>query len=164
LPKTICLEEASMSSRSDRDFIDNAGKDLRHEDQTAFTPIGSGRFLDSWSGFWGGILIAIAGGALVPHAPWLSGLMILAGYGATAWALGGSESRLGRSLRFGFAYSAALGASILAGTILFPQTTWSLIGAAGERHLIFCGLAGLPWALGLAKYIHLLFRPRLWPA
>jgi hypothetical protein len=112
----------------------------------------------AWSGFWGGILIGIAGGALVPLAPWLGGALIFAGYGMTAFALAKSPNRFARALRFGFGTSAIVGGATLAGAALFPETTGSLIATLGERHLIFRGVVTMPWALTLIKFTYGLFR------
>ncbi len=147
-----------MSSRSDREFIDPIGNNLPREDETLFIPVSRDGFPDNLSGFWGGILLGIGGGALIPHAPWLSGLLIAAGYGMTTNALAGSKNRLSRALRFGFGLSAAAGAALVLGEVLFPRSTMSFIAAAGERHLIFCGAAAMPWMIGLVRFIYRLFR------
>src|SRR5262245_35844252 len=140
-----------MSSRQDRDEIDYFEDTAQHEDETIFFPVPESR-PDNWTGFYSGILIGIAGGALAPLAPWLSGLLISAGYGLTALTLKRTGNRFIRALRFGFALAALAGAVILAGEILFPKAAWRFIEMAGERSLIFASVAATPWLLALIRY------------
>ena len=143
-----------MSSRPRRDIIDDLDDSSQNEDETLFLPVRPDSGPDSWSAFYGGILIGIVGGALVPHALWLGGALIFIGYGMTAYTLRGRLNRFVRALRFGFGFSALVGAAIVAGCVLFPKSTWSLVAFVAERHLIFIGTMAMPWAISLAKYVH----------
>jgi hypothetical protein len=147
-----------MSSRSQRDFIDYIDDHSLHEDETPFIPVRPDGPPDSWSAFFGGTIIGISGGALVPFAPWLAGALVAIGYGMTAYTLGGSRNRFVRALRFGFAIPALIGAATVVGEALSPSTTWSIVKFLGDRHLIFCGLAAMPWVLTLLKYTYGFFR------
>jgi hypothetical protein len=98
------------------------------------------------------------GGALAPLAPWLSGLLILAGYALTAFTLKSTGNRFIRALRFGFGVTALLGAVMLACEILFPKAAWHFIEMAGQRSLIFASVALTPWLLGLIRYVFALAR------
>ena len=143
-----------MAAETPRDLIDYVDDNSQHEDETPFLPVrpddGSP---DAWSAFWGGMLIGIAGGALVPLAPWLGGSLIFAGYGMTALSLRGSRRRFGRALGFGFALLSFVGAAMVLGQIFFPYTTASLIAAAAARHLIFISIATLAWPIAILKYL-----------
>src|SRR5208337_5652269 len=114
-----------MAQPSPRDFIEYIDDETQNEDETPFFPVRPDSGPDGWSGFWGGILIGVAGGALVPLAPWLGGSLIFAGYGMTALSLRGSKSRFARALSFGFALLAFVGAAMLLGQIVFPNATAS---------------------------------------
>jgi hypothetical protein len=148
-----------MSSRSPRDLIDYIGDNPSISNEAPIVPRRYG-FLDTWSGFLGGILLGIAGGALIPIGPWLGGLLILAGYGMAASVLRGSRNGYTNALRFGFIVSAIIGLALIVGHALFPRSTWSVISFFADRHLIFSGVAALPWAVSAVKYIIGLFRPR----
>jgi hypothetical protein len=146
-----------MSSRTRRELFDlDLVNDLSgpHRDELPASPQDN----PIWSRFWGGILIGIAGGALLPLGPWLGGALILAGYGMTAFALGKSSSRFVRALRFGFGVSAVVGAATLAGAVLSPVSTSSLVTALSERHLVFLGVTAMPWVLAPIKYVYGFFR------
>ncbi|MGA8771411.1 MAG: hypothetical protein WB610_13700, partial [Rhodomicrobium sp.] len=99
-----------MAPRSPRDVIEYFDDNSEHEDETAFFPIRPDGPPDSWSFFWGGILIGLAGAGLVTLAHWLAGLLIFAGYGMTAASLRGSRTRFARPLGFGYALLACVGA------------------------------------------------------
>jgi hypothetical protein len=146
-----------MSSRQDRDEIDFFEDTAKQEDETVFIPAG-GNAPDSWTAFYSGILIGLAGGALASLAPWLSGLLIVAGYGLTAFTLKSAASRFIRALRFGFGIAALAGAVMLAGEILFPKAVWHCIELASRRSLIFASVALAPWLLGFIRYIYALIR------
>jgi hypothetical protein len=148
-----------MSSGPDRDeFLDYLDDKSQHEDETLFMPVPDSR-PDSWSVFYSGILIGIIGGSLIALAPWLSGLLVFAGYGVTAMTFKGRGNRLSRALRFGFGSSALFGAAILGGETVFPETEWGFIEAASNRHLTFAGIALMPWAAAVLRYAYALFRP-----
>lgn len=146
-----------MSSRQDRDEIDLFEDTAHHEDETLFIPVPESA-PDSWTAFYSGILIALGGGALASLAPWLSGLLVLAGYGLTALTLKSTGNRFIRALRFGFGIAALLGAVMLACEIMFPQAAWHFIEMAGKRSLIFASVALTPWLLGLIRYVFALAR------
>jgi hypothetical protein len=146
-----------MSSRQDHDEIDYFEDTAQHEDETLFIPVPEST-PDSWTAFYSGILIGLAGGGLMTLAPWLSGLLILAGYGLTALTLKSTGNRFIRALRFGFGLAALAGGVMLAGEILFPKVAWHYIAKAGERNLIFASVAVTPWILGLIRYIYALAR------
>jgi hypothetical protein len=135
-----------MSSRDndDFDFFDTG----HHEERTP----------DSWTAFYSGILIGLVGGALATLAPWLSGVLILVGYGLTALTLKSTGSRFIRALRFGFGVAALAGAIMLACEILYPTAAWRFIEMAGERSLIFVSVAVTPWMLGLIRYVYVMAR------
>jgi hypothetical protein len=144
-----------MSSGSDRDEIIDFFEDKsQNEDEAPLSSVPG-----SWSAFYSGILIGIIGGSLIGLAPWLSGLLIFAGYGVTAMTFKGPGNRLSRALRSGFGSSAIFGAVILGGEAVFPATEWGLIEAASNHHLTFAGIALMPWLAGLIKYVYALFRP-----
>ena len=143
-----------MASRPPSDFIDYVDDETQDEDDTPFFPVRPATLLDTWSGFFGGILIGLAGGALIPLAPWLGGLMVFAGYGMTALTLSGSRNRFARALSFGFGILALAGGIMLLGTIFFPAFTWSFVAAAAQHHVVFVSVAALAWVIGVAKYIY----------
>jgi hypothetical protein len=145
-----------MSSRQNRDETDFL-EDTAHEDENLFIPLPEST-PDSWTAFYVGILIGITGGALATLAPWLSGLLILAGYGLTASTLKSTASRFIRALRFGFALAALSGAVLLAGEVLFPKAIWHFLEVAGRRSLIFVSVLAAPWLLGLIRYAYALAR------
>ncbi len=143
-----------MAVESPRDLIDYIDDTSQHEDETAFIPVRpDGGSPDAWSGFWGGMLIGIAGGALVPLAPWLGGSLIFAGYGMTALTLRGSRNSFARALGFGFALLSGVGAAMVVGQIFLPYTTASLIAAAAARHILFISIATLAWPIALLRYL-----------
>src|SRR5208337_4455574 len=139
-----------MSSGPNHDMIDYVEDTSQHEDETLFLPVPE-RGPDRWSVFYSGILMGIAGGGLVSLAPWLAGILILIGYGLTAFTLRASASRFVRALFLGFVLSASVGALLIAGEIFVPQTAWNLIAALSERHLIFPGVAAMPWVIGILR-------------
>ncbi|HZV21022.1 MAG TPA: hypothetical protein VE986_05680 [Hyphomicrobiales bacterium] len=141
-----------MSSGSRRDPYDFWDDGLRDDDYRR-------GYSDTWSGFWGGILLGIAGGALIPLGPWLGGLLMLAGYGMAASTLRSRRSRFAGALRFGFFISAIIGAALILGHGTAPAATWSIISYIGDRHLIFPGVAAIPWMLAILRYFYRLFRP-----
>ena len=152
-----------MSSDSGRDIGDFITGNSTDEDGTLFFPSPEGH-TDPWALFFSGILIGLAGGALVTVAPWLAGALIMTGYFLTALSLKGSSNRLANGLCFGFTISAILGAALIVGEIGAPKTTWRFIVAAGNRHLAFPSVALIPWALGILKYVHILiWRPKRRP-
>jgi hypothetical protein len=102
------------------------------------------------------MLIGVGAGALPTIAPWLAGLLIFIGYGAAAYALGGSRNRIARALSFGFGVMAAAGAAMGLGGIFFPEATWSAVSAVANRHALFLSVALLAWPIGFARYLHLL--------
>ena|SRR5215469_11947279 len=135
-----------MSSREnddDHDFFDTG-----HEESTP----------ESWTAFYSGILIGLAGGALATLAPWLSGVLILAGYALTAFTLKSTGGRFIRALRFGFGVAALAGGVILACEIMYPAVAWRFIEMASERSLVFVSVAVTPWLLGLLRYAYILTR------
>ncbi|MGB7915187.1 MAG: hypothetical protein WCF79_07860 [Rhodomicrobium sp.] len=142
-----------MAPRSPRDVIEYFDDNSEHEDETAFFPVRPDGPPDSWSFFWGGILIGLAGAGLVTLAHWLAGLLIFAGYGMTAASLRGSRTRFARALGFGYALLACVGAAMLLGTMFFPNVTASVIAAAAAHHVIFLSLATLAWPIALLKYV-----------
>ncbi len=147
-----------MSSSQERDMIDYIDDNSEDENETLFIPVRRDGPPGNWTGFYSGILIGVAGGGLVALAPWLGGALVFAGYAVTALTLKGPGSRFCRALRTGFWVSALVGASILAGEAFFPRTAWSLIQAASDRHVLFPGIAGMPWSIGLLKYLYVLIR------
>ena len=152
-----------MSSNSGHDIGDFITGNSTDEDGTLFLPSPEGH-TDPWALFFSGILIGLAGGALVTVAPWLAGGLIMTGYFLTALSLKGSSNRLANGLCFGFTISAILGAALIAGEIGAPKATWRFIVAAGNRHLAFPTVALIPWALGILKYVHILiWRPKRRP-
>ncbi|MGO9173355.1 MAG: hypothetical protein ACLP7P_15525 [Rhodomicrobium sp.] len=146
-----------MSSGPDRDMIDYVEDTSQREDETLFLPVPEPG-PDRWSAFYIGILVGIAGGGLVPLAPWLAGILVLTGYGLTAFTLRASTSRFARALFLGFVLSASVGAILIAGEIFVPQTAWNLIAALSERPLIFPGIAAMPWVIGILRYAYALVR------
>ncbi len=143
-----------MTAESPRDLIDYVDDNSQHEDETPFIPVRpDGGSPDAWSGFWGGMLIGIAGGALVPLAPWLGGSLVFVGYGVTALTLRGSRHSFARALGFGFALLSVVGAAMAVGQIFFPYTTASLIEAAAARHIIFISIATLAWPIAILRYL-----------
>ena len=146
-----------MSSGSDRDMIDYVEDTSQHEDETLFLPVPE-HGVDRWSVFYIGILTGIAGGGLVSLAPWLAGILILTGYGLTAFTLKAPSSRFARALLLGFVLSASVGGALLAGEVFFPQTVWNLIAAVSGRHLIFAYVAAMPWVIGILRYVYALVR------
>jgi hypothetical protein len=137
------------------DAIDYFDDDTQDEDVTLFLPVRPDSFLDGASGFIGGVLIGVSGGALAPIAPWLAGLLIFAGYGMAAFALGGRRNLFARSLSFGFFVLALAGAAMALGGVLFPRPTWSILSAISERHALFLSVAALAWPIGFARYLYL---------
>ena len=135
------------------DLIDYIDDDTQNEDETLFFPAPSDGFPDAWSGFFGGLLIGLAGGALVPIAPWLGGLLIFAGYLLAGLTLRRGRSRFSRALSFGFGILAVAGAALLFGQFLAADTASSLVAAAARQHMIFLSVAALPWLIGIVKYI-----------
>ncbi len=142
-----------MAARSPRDLIDYVYEDSENEDGSLFLPVPSDSGPDTWSAFWSGLLIGLAGAGLVTLAPWLGGLLVFVGYGMTALSLRGSRNGFGRALRFGYGLLALVGAAMLLGVIFFPNVTASVIGAAAERHLIFVSLATLAWPIALLRFV-----------
>lgn len=142
------------------DPIDYVDDDTQDEDVTLFIPVRPDSFLegDAVSGFLGGVLIGVSGGALAQIAPWLAGILIFAGYGMASYALGGRRHRLARALSFGFFVLALGGAAMAVGGVLFPRPTWAVVSAIAERHALFLSVAALAWLIGFARYIHLLSR------
>jgi hypothetical protein len=140
-----------MVARSPRDVIDYFDDNAENEDETPFLPVRpEGDFLNPWSGFYGGLLIGLAGGGLATLAPWLAGLLIFAGYGMTALTLRRTRRRLFRALGLGFGVIALAGAAVVLGEVFFPLTTSVILAAAAARHMIFLSVVALPWAIGFA--------------
>ena len=142
-----------MAARSPRDVIEYFDDTSQNEDETPFCPVPSDSSPDAWSAFWGGILIGLAGAALVTLAPWLAGSLIFAGYGMTALSLRGSRYGFLRALSFGYALLAFLGAAMVLGEVFFPNITASVIAAAAAHHVILISLATLAWPIALLKYL-----------
>lgn len=152
-----------MSSDSERDLGDYVTGNSTDEDGTLFLPVPEGN-TDPWTLFFSGILIGLAGGALVTVGPWLAGALIMTGYFLTALSLKGSSNRLANGLCFGFTISAILGAALIASEIGAPRETWRFIVEAGNRHLVFPSVALIPWALGIITYVNILiWRPKRRP-
>jgi len=148
-----------MSSNSDRDLADYLTGNSPNEDGTLFLSATDGT-RDPWAPFFCGILIGLAGSALVPAVPWIAGALIAIGYTTAACSLTGSKRRFAKALLFGFAATAILGAGLAATGLFAPRETWRFFEAAGGRHLIFPSLALMPWALGVLKYVYALLLPR----
>ena len=111
-----------MVARSPRDVIDYFDDNTENEDETPFLPVRpEGAFLNPWSGFYGGLLIGLAGGGLATLAPWLAGLLIFTGYGMTALTLRRTRRRLLRSFGLGFGVIALAGAAVVLGEVFFPR-------------------------------------------
>ncbi len=145
-----------MSSDQEGDVVDYVSDNAQHEDGSLFLPAPDGR-PDHLTFLFSGILLGMAGGALVPVSPWLAGVLILIGYGLTAYTLK-NKGALVRALRFGFAISAVLGAALLLGEILAPDAAWRAVSMAGERHLLFPGFVLMPWLLGILRYAYAIVR------
>ena len=144
-----------MAAGSQRDVVDYFDDNTQNENDTAFIPVRRGRFPDSWSGFFGGILIGAAGGALMTLAPWLGGLLVFAGYSLTAMMLRRSRNPFPRALSFGFIVLALAGAAIFLGVVLLPETTSAFLAAAAARHAILISVVTLAWLIGLVRYIYI---------
>lgn len=150
-----------MSSNSERDLADYVTDEPNtehNEDELLFLHAPEGGS-DPWAKFFTGILIGLAGGALVVIAPWLGGALIMTGYCLTAYSLMGSTNRFANGLCFGFAVSAVLGAALVASEIGAQKETLHFVAKAGQRHLVFPSVALFPWTLGLLRYLLLL----IWP-
>lgn len=142
-----------MSPGSDRDeFIDYLEDKSKHEDETLFLPV-SESGPDDWTAFYIGILTGIVGGGLIPLSPWLGGLFVFGGYAITALALKSARNGFSRALRFGFVFSAVLGAALVAARGYYPEWTWRFVEAASQRHVIFLSAAAIPWAAGILRYV-----------
>jgi hypothetical protein len=128
------------------DFIDS---------DPLFLPVHRHGFLDGMSGFFGGILIAVSGGALAGIAPWLGGSLIFAGYAMAASSLAGRRNLFARSLRFGFWALALTGAAMALGGVFYPRSTWAAVSAIADRHALFLSVAALAWPIAFARYLHL---------
>ncbi|MFZ1109592.1 MAG: hypothetical protein WAN43_14765 [Rhodomicrobium sp.] len=139
----------------EHDAIDYIDDDTQDEDVTLFLPVRPDSAVDGASGFLGGVLAGVSGGALAQIVPWLAGLLIFAGYGMAACALGGSRSLFARSLSFGFTVLAVAGAAMALGGMFFPRQTWSILSAISERHALFLSVAALAWPIGFARYLYL---------
>ncbi len=142
-----------MAARSPRDVIEYFDDISQNEDETPFCPVRPDSSPDSWSCFWGGILIGLSGAALVTLAPWLAGSLIFAGYGMTALSLRGSRFGFLRALGFGYALLAGVGAALVVGQVFFPNSTAAVIGAAAAHRVILISLATSAWPIALLKYL-----------
>ena len=142
-----------MAARSPRDVIEYFDDTSQNEDETPFCPVRPDNSPDAWSWFWGGILIGLAGAALVTLAPWLGGSLIFFGYGMTALSLRGSRYDFLRALGFGYTLLACLGAAMVLGQVFFWNITASVIDAAAAHHIILISLATLAWPIALLKYL-----------
>ena len=142
-----------MSARSPRDVIDYIDDDSQNEDETPFCPVRTDSLPDSWSVFWCGILIGLAGAGLVTLAPWLAGSLIFLGYGMTALTLRGSHNGFARALGFGYGFLAFAGAAMVLGAVFFPKETASLIAAAAAHNNVFMSFATLAWPIALLKFL-----------
>jgi hypothetical protein len=81
--------------------------------------------------------------------------MIFAGYGIAGHALRGKHSRrLAHALGFGFNILALAGAAMAIGGVFFPRTTWDIVSAIADRHILFLSVATLAWPIGLVKYVY----------
>ena len=145
-----------MSSAPERDSAGDISAD--REEQPLF-PAAPREMADRRPFFYTGILIGLAGGALAGVAPWLAGLLIAAGYGMTAFALIAPRHRFLRALRFGFVLSALLGAVIFAGELLAPDTALKMAGVVAGHSFVFAGVALMPLAIGIVRYVYGLLRP-----
>jgi hypothetical protein len=137
------------------DVIDYIDDDTQNEDHTLFLPVRPDSVPDGVSGFLGGVLIGVSGGALAQIAPWLAGVLIFAGYGMAACALGGRRDLFTRALSFGFSVLALTGAAMAVGGVLFPRPTWAIVSAIAERHALFLSVAIMAWPIGFARYLYL---------
>ncbi len=152
-----------MASRRNKDLIEYIDDNSQHEDDTPFIPVRPETGLDTWTTFFGGILIAICGGALLTIAPWLGGAFVAVGYCLAAYSLRGARSRFAANLRFAFLLFAMLGAVITTFDCLAPRTTWSVIEYMGRKLPIFIGIAILPWVFGTTKYLLAVIWPSALP-
>jgi hypothetical protein len=141
-----------MAKRSPSDLIDYIDDNSQNEDETPFFPVRPDSMPDAWSGFWGGILIGLAGAGLVTLAPWLGGTLVFVGYGMTALSLRGSRNGFGRALGFGYGLLACVGAAMVLGVVFLPDIAAAAIDAAAARHVIFISLAVLAWPIAFLKY------------
>lgn len=144
-----------MSSETDGDVVDYVTDQSGQEGGTLFLPCPDGK-PDRWSIFFIGILSGIAGAALVPLSLWLSGTIICVGYGLAAFTLRDSCSRLGRAIRFGLLIPAILGAALVLGETLAPETVRRAMSLTGDRPLIFPSFVLMPWILGVLRYAYTL--------
>jgi hypothetical protein len=153
-----------MSSRREKYIIDYIDDDTQNEDQTDFIPVRPDTGPDSWSTFFGGLLAAISGGALLAEAPWLGGAMVGVGYAFAAYSLRGLSRPFPASLRFSFLIFATLGVLVLAADCVAPKTVWPVVASIGKKGRIFVSVALLPWVIAFVKYVFLLVRsPRALP-
>lgn len=143
-----------MANRPPRDLIDYLDDDTLDEDETPFIPVRPDSTPDVSYRFFCGLFAGIAGGALPTLAPWLAGLMIFAGYGVAGHALRGTRSRIARALGLGFNVVALAGSAMAVGGVLFPRTTWDVVSAIADRHILFLSVATLAWPIGFLKYIY----------
>ncbi len=142
-----------MSSSDDRD-VDLVGNNARDADAGLFRPIEAGSFIDSLSGFWGGLLLGVAGAGLVPLSAWLGGGLVFGGYALTALTFHGlAKSRWKRALRTGFLAVSAVGLALLVGDMFAPRTTWAIIDFGVIHRLVFLGLVVGPWTIAVVKFI-----------
>jgi hypothetical protein len=148
-----------MSSTPEHDLVDYVTDDSLSEDGSLFlpTPAGpAGGDAEAWIVPFLGFLGGLAGGALVPIAPWLGGALVVIGYGLAAFSMRGSTSCAGRAVRFGFVVTAILGVTLLAGMATKPLAILHLLSEAGERRLTFTSFALMPWAFAVLKLCYLL--------
>jgi hypothetical protein len=146
-----------MSSETDGDVVDYVNDQSGNEEGTLFLPCPDGK-PDRWSIFFIGILFGIAGAALVPLSLWLAGAIICVGYGLSAFTLRDSCGRLGRAIRFGLLIPAILGAALVLGEMVAPETVRRALALAGDRPIIFPSFALMPWILGMLRYAYSLMR------
>ncbi len=148
-----------MSSNWDGGWPDDVNGDSRNGEPAIYFPPDRDRFYPTdedsfpWTTFFWGIIIGLAGSVLVPVSAWVSGVLIIIGYGLTVFALADSKRAFARSLTVGFTLAAVSGAGLIATYIYAPEATWHFIEKAGSRHLLFPTFALMPWALGVLAYI-----------
>jgi hypothetical protein len=140
-----------MSSSQDREggIFDD---DFPGAEGDALPPAEAETFFDSYSGFWGGILLGALGAALVPVSAWLGGAFVFGGYAMTALVLHGAR-HWKRALRAGFLTFSAVGALLFLGDTFAPQTTWAVIDFGTAHRAVFLGLVFGPWVVAVAKLV-----------
>ena len=151
-----------MSSQLGPDGFDFADGRPENADRTFFFPIPSASVSDPWSGFWGGLLLGLAGACLTALSPWLGGTLVLVGYGLTAYALGRPARSAGRSLKVGFIYAALIGAALIGADAIIPKSLWRFLTLVSNHAGVFVSLSLAPWVIALGNFaLVIIFRSRL---